>query len=112
MKNPKLTQSLRFDLIFDLSLLTLCALILSVGLLILVLRYKVPRDMTDLAQSYLTTLHEGFTKSDEFHKLGGDYSNSESLRGILKNYLQARHMGERWSSVDVEPVRALDSADH
>ncbi len=110
------TQSLRFDLVFDLSLLTLCALILSVGLLILVLRYEVPRDMGDLAQSYLTSLHESFLQSSELKETAKDSKSLNALNptqfeSAFKQFLETREMGKHWSEVRLELVRPAPQLD-
>lgn len=62
-------RSLRWELLLDLSLLTFCALILSGGFLILLLRVSFPNQIEKLVQSHLESVHTQFTSSDRFKEL-------------------------------------------
>lgn len=53
-------RSLKFDLLFDLSVLTFCSVILSEGLLVVILRSQFPAEVETHARDYLSNLHESF----------------------------------------------------
>lgn len=57
-KNP--LRSLQADLLVDLSLLTLCALLLSEALMIILLRVKVPEELTKFTQANLKVASDSF----------------------------------------------------
>jgi len=58
--------SLKRELIFDLGLLSFCALILSSGLLVVMLRLSIPALFSPLMESELKLLHAQFMESPEF----------------------------------------------
>lgn len=62
-------QSLRFDLAFDLSLLTFCALILGQGILIILLRTQMPGEMSSSVGAFLKLFHGGFVQSHYLKEL-------------------------------------------
>lgn len=59
-------KSLRFELLYDLSLLTFCAVILGCGLLILLLRFNMPDSFSGHVGGYLNSLHSQFLESEEY----------------------------------------------
>lgn len=61
-------RSLRIDLIVDLSLLTLCALLLSEALMIVMLRRDLPKELEATAQRLLFQSEIQLTQSPEFAK--------------------------------------------
>jgi len=67
------TRSLKVDLLVDLSLLTLCALLLSQALIIILLRREIPRELEKIAPGYLQSAHSLFIQSKEFAQ--GRYEN-------------------------------------
>ncbi len=71
------SRSLRNDLLFDLSLLTLCALLLSEAIFIVILRQDLPEQMAHFAPSYLPGVHRRLM--DEFKK----GSSEDDLQALL-----------------------------
>jgi signal transduction histidine kinase len=112
MKPPKHSQSLKFELIFDLSLLTFCALILSEGFLIILLRFELPQDLGDLARSYLRPLHETFVQSKKFDDLVSSQGPiAQKLEPAFEKHSAQWQLGEHWAHVEVE-LASPDSEFH
>ncbi len=75
-------RSLKWDLIVDLSLITLCALLLAEGLMISVLRVKLPADCAHVASSYLSTAGQSFGSSD-IYKQSSEAELQESFSRFI-----------------------------
>jgi len=104
----KRSQSLRFELIFDLSLLTFCALILSEGLLIILLRNQLPQDFGNLARSYLRPLHESFVHSPAYSmaaQLPADDQKNKELQKAFREHLSHGDIGQGWAQVEIDVER-------
>src|SRR5690606_35495976 len=67
--SEKKERSLSFDLLFDLSLLTFCALILSLGLFVMILRSEFFNSMRSVAMTYLPSVHEAFVDSEPYQQV-------------------------------------------
>ena len=107
--------SLRWELLFDLALLTFCALILSAGLLVLLLRVSLPEQMLGTAKLNLKSLQSDFFESDQFNDLikSSDYSN-EQISSAFKNFVETHQLGQAFSlRLPEEPLNdlALDGGD-
>ncbi len=81
-------RSLKWDLIVDLSLITLCALLLAEGLMISVLRVKLPADFAQVASSYLTATGQSFSISEEYKQ-----SQSTDLQDAFNQFVGSPSVG-------------------
>ncbi len=97
------TNSLRFDLIFDLSLLTLTALILSQGILLMMMRTMVPEEMVATWRAVTAASHRSFLRSEFIEGLSQDvpqeweeaYRRFSSTEDGETLRLQVSRVGER-----------------
>ncbi len=99
----KIYQSLRFDLVFDLSLLTFCALILSQGLLIVLLRSEFPKDLRGVAHGFLTSLHRQALTNKSFREALSS-ENPTEIEQTFNLFLAEMDLGSRWSLVNVNTL--------
>lgn len=99
----KAFESLKFDLVFDLSLLTFFALILSQGILIVMFRVEFPDELKQVGTSFLPQVHEGFVRSDRFRNLDSSArSSSKDLNLAFQDYLSASGVAGEWASLQLE----------
>jgi signal transduction histidine kinase len=101
--------SLRWELLFDLALLTFCALILSAGLLVLLLRVSLPEQMLSIAELNLRNVHSDFVGSKDFDSI---QQQPENLRPALiesafKKFIEERSLEDSFSL----SVLSLDEAE-
>jgi signal transduction histidine kinase len=88
--------SLKFDLVFDLSMLTFFALILSQGLLIVLFRMEFPNELQDLAKDFLTPLHQSFERE---RSSNADQADSVTVSEAFQNYLKRSGISGSWGDV-------------
>lgn len=106
-------RSLKRELVFDLSLLTFSALILSSGFLIILLRLNLPADFEPLAKSYLASIDQGFKTSEAFNGLLQDnkLEEIESFQSAFGDFSRNFIDDSDWSKVGVLLSRSsLESA--
>jgi len=106
-------RSLKFDLIVDLSILTLCALILSEGVFILLIRFQVPQAFGNIATSYLKPLHESFSKSVELDKtiLPNTLTKKADSVKAFDEFIQNKGIGKGWAEVKLKVSDYSESED-
>jgi signal transduction histidine kinase len=106
-------RSLKFNLLFDLSLLTLCALILSEGIIILWLRQAMPHELADIGKSYLKTNHLNFVQSDSFKEKVSPSSPTRKNEADLtfKEFLKQQPAKEGWAFIDLQVFEPSDFPD-
>lgn len=96
-------KSLRTELIYDLSLLSFCALVLSSGLLIILLRMNLPEQLTGLAKSYISNVHQNFVKTTQL-----DQPSLDEVKAAWVEFSAARFDESAdpagWSQVILEPA--------
>ncbi|MDB5036972.1 MAG: hypothetical protein JWQ35_500 [Bacteriovoracaceae bacterium] len=103
----RIFQSLKFDLLFDLSLLTFCALVLSQGLLIVLFRTEFPRDIQGIAKSVLKPLHQGFLNSKNFRDAAlTDPKNVIEIENAFESFLISSDLGGNWGKIRLEVVQS------
>lgn len=90
-------RSLKIDLIVDLSLLTLCALLLSEALIIILLRQEIPRELEKIAPGYLDSAHSLFMSSSE--------RNTSAYENLPEAFQKFSESSGRWTDVllNIEP---------
>lgn len=100
--------SLKFDLIFDLSMLTFFALILSQGLLIVLFRIQFPRELSDLAHSFLRPTHQSFLKSIEGAEIDGQAFESSKVLQEFEAFKVKSLSSESWGDIRLE-IRSAEA---
>lgn len=101
------SRSLRVDLLVDLSLITLCALLLSEALMIILLRREIPNELEAVASSQMKAIHESFVQSDAVGKSGN------SLPESFKKFLEQKKWSEISSVVSLlseDEIRGISGA--
>jgi len=106
-------RSLKAELIWDLSILTLLALIISELMLVVFIRSNLPEQLQDIARSYLSSVHEGFAQRPEYKAamLAPEQQRQEEITKAFENYFRKLNPTGSWARVSLQylPERTLGS---
>jgi signal transduction histidine kinase len=106
LKNTReLGSSLKLKLIFDLSVLTLCALLLGSASFLLLSRMSFPLSVSDLVEDRLVSLHEEWLQGDgtnppRFEDLKAEMEKRSSDFSVERIYTRTREPQARWTTTN------------
>lgn len=103
----KRLQSLKLDLIVDLSLLTFCALVLSEGLLILLLRLDISSGLGEMSPAFLKSVHQNFIHSQAFETALNKNStiDTQKLTESFHVFASQQGLDSSWPHVNLIPIK-------
>lgn len=93
----KKRASLGWEIFYDLVVMSLCVLVLSIGLVILLLRTNLPQEFQPLSSAYVQSLHQAFLSSE----VSDEGLKDEELKKAFKRYLETgTGLQDKWSNIE------------